>query len=124
MLGNFSVYASLAVKDLDVSTGFYGGKLGLHVEKETAHQRVYGSGTSKLQIYVSHYAGSNKATAVFWEVEDVEAEVTALRENGVEFEHYPDMPGVQLNGDVHSMGKEKAAWFKDPDGNILCIHNA
>jgi hypothetical protein len=20
------------------------------------------------------------------------------------------------------MGSEKAAWFKDPDGNILCVH--
>lgn len=123
MLGNYNVYPSLAVKDIGVSAGFYGGKLGLRVEKETAHQRVYGSGASKLQVYTSHYAGTNKATAVFWEVEDVDAEVSELKHNGVEFEHFPDMPGVELDGDVHSLGSEKAAWLKDPDGNILCIHN-
>lgn len=124
MLGNYNVYASLAVKDLAVSASFYGGKLGLQVEKETTHQCLYNSGTNKLQVYTSHYAGTNKATAVFWEVDDVEAEVTQLKNNGVEFEHFPDMPGVQLDGDIHSLGHEKAAWLKDPDGNMLCIHNA
>jgi hypothetical protein len=38
----------------------------------------------------------------------------------VEFEHY-DMPGVELQGDIHVMGPLKAVWFQDPDGNILNI---
>jgi hypothetical protein len=38
----------------------------------------------------------------------------------VTFEHY-DMPGVTREGDVHAAGNRKIAWFKDPDGNILCI---
>jgi hypothetical protein len=34
------------------------------------------------------------------------------------------MPGMTREGDVHSMGGGvKAAWFKDPDGNILCVGN-
>lgn len=123
MLGKYDVGASLAVKDLEKASGFYGGLLGLRVEKEAEYERVYGSGKSTLQVYVSNFAGSNKATAAFWSVEDVDAEVDELRGNGVEFEHYADMPGVQLKGDVHKMGNERAAWFKDPDGNILCIHN-
>jgi hypothetical protein len=26
-----------------------------------------------------------------------------------------------MKGDVHVMGKIKAAWFKDPDGNIVAL---
>ena len=39
-----------------------------------------------------------------------------------DFEHY-DMPGVEHQGDVHVMGEMQAAWFKDPDGNTLCVGN-
>lgn len=124
MLGKYNAGVSLAVKDLGTAAKFYGGMLGLHPKKQNEHEIVYDSGASLLQIYVSNFAGSNKATAAFWEVDDVDAEVTDLRDKGVEFEHYPDMPGVELQGDVHAMGGEKAAWFKDPDGNILCIHNS
>lgn len=45
-----------------------------------------------------------------------------LKDKGVAFEHY-DFPGMVLEGDVHVMGELKAAWFKDPDGNILAIMN-
>jgi predicted lactoylglutathione lyase len=48
--------------------------------------------------------------------------VEQLKAKGVTFEHY-DMPGVELQGDVHVMGDMHAAWFKDPDGNILNIVN-
>ena len=57
-----------------------------------------------------------------WAVEDVDAEVRALKAKGVTFEHY-DMPGLKLEGDIHVAGPTKVAWFKDPDGNILNIIN-
>ena len=44
----------------------------------------------------------------------------ALKAKGVTFEHY-DMPGMTREGDVHVGGKMKAAWFKDPDGNIHAL---
>ena len=50
----------------------------------------------------------------------MDAEVVALKGRGVAFEHY-DMPGITRKGDVHLTGRSKAAWFKDPDGNILAI---
>jgi hypothetical protein len=31
------------------------------------------------------------------------------------------MPGMKREGDVHVAGDMRAAWFKDPDGNILSI---
>ena len=40
------------------------------------------------------------------------------------FEHY-DMPGVEWKGDIASMeGMGSAAWFKDSEGNILCLDDA
>ena len=123
MLGRYNVGVSLAVKDLAAARNFYVDKLGLMVEKENDYESMYSSGHVKLQVYVSSFAGSNKATAAFWEVENIEAEVAQLREKGVVFEHYNDMSGIELQGDVHVMDGEKAAWFKDPDGNILCLHS-
>ena len=73
-----------------------------------------------LNVYRSDFAGTNEATAVTWEVDDIEAEVASLKGKGIFFEHY-DMPGLALEGDVHVGEGMKIAWFKDPDGNILNI---
>ena len=67
-------------------------------------------------------AGSNQATAVTWPVDDVDGEVRALKEKGVTFEHY-EMPNMKLEGDVHVGPTNRAAWFKDPDGNIHAVVN-
>ncbi len=74
-------------------------------------------------MYVSRYAGLNKATAVTWPVgNELEEIVRALEAKGVTFEHY-DMPGLKLEGDIHVGGDMKVAWFKDPDGNIMNLVN-
>lgn len=81
---------------------------------------TYRSGGSRVLVYESSFAGTNQATAATWDVGDVEAEVRILKGKGVAFEHY-DFPGMVRQGDVHLTGPGKAAWFKDPDGNILAI---
>jgi hypothetical protein len=78
---------------------------------------VCGGGT-RLLVYQSGFAGTNQATAASWEVEDLEGEASALRSKGITFEQY-DMPSVVREGDIHLLGDLKAAWFKDPEGNIL-----
>ena len=119
MLSNKDAVANLAVKDLDVAAKFYGNTLGLTpVHKEGKELAVFRSGTSVINVYRSDYAGTNKATAVTWAVDNVKEEVAALKSKGVVFEHY-DMPGMTREGDVYVAGDMKVAWFKDPDGNIL-----
>jgi len=121
MLGNQDAVANVAVKDLDVARDFYRNTLGLKpVHQEGKELVVFQSGRSSINVYRSEYAGTNKATAVTWTVENVEEEVKALRNKGIVFEHY-DMPGMTRDGDVHVGGNMKVAWFKDPDGNILNI---
>ena len=120
MLGNTDAAANLAVKDLQASQRFYGETLGLtKLGSEGEELIVFRSGSSMINVYRSQYAGTNKATAVTWDVgERLRDIVKALKDKGVAFEHY-DMPGMRRDGDIHDGGHMKVAWFKDPDGNIL-----
>jgi catechol 2,3-dioxygenase-like lactoylglutathione lyase family enzyme len=123
MLGSGDAVATVAVKNLTAATGFYEGKLGLKkLESEGMQVRSYQSGNSRILVYESQFAGTNKATAVTWAVDDVDAVVRALTDKGVVFERY-NFPNVSHEGEVHVFGKRRNAWFKDPDGNILSVVN-
>lgn len=122
-LANKNAVANVAVKNLETARYFYETTLGLKpIDNEDGEVLIFKSGDSMLNVYRSEYAGTNKATAVTWSVDDIERTVTELKNKGVAFEHY-DMPGLKLEGDVHVGEKMKVAWFKDPDGNILNIVN-
>lgn len=123
MLNKGTVMATIAVNDLEKAKEFYGGTLELEQADENPGGVGYKSGSGQLFVYPSSTAGSGQATSAAWQVEDVAATVGALKEKGVNFEHY-DIPGATRDGDVHVMGDMKAAWFKDPDGNILSIAGA
>jgi catechol 2,3-dioxygenase-like lactoylglutathione lyase family enzyme len=124
MLQDRDAVANLAVKDMEAARKFYEGALGLEpVGAQGGEVIVYRSGKTRLNVYRSKEAGTNKATAVTWAVgDDLEAIVEALKSKGVTFEHY-DMPGLALEGDLHVGYGMKVAWFKDPDGNILNLIN-
>ncbi|HEY3571568.1 MAG TPA: VOC family protein [Thermoanaerobaculia bacterium] len=124
MLGDVNVQPMLPVKDLGVAQKFYEEKLGLRKVGEAPDAAiVYRSGGGTLCVYRSEFAGTNKGTAALWEVSDVEGTVEELKAKGVTFEHYDDLPGLTLEGDIHRAGDFRVAWFKDPDGNILSIQN-
>lgn len=121
MLGDSTAIATVAVKDIKRAKQFYENTLGLKsLDSEQQGVVNYKTGNSKVLVYQSHFAGTNRATAATWELADVEGVVNKLKSKGVAFEHY-DMPGMTLEGDVHVAGGFKAAWFKDPDGNILAL---
>jgi catechol 2,3-dioxygenase-like lactoylglutathione lyase family enzyme len=124
MLSNADAAANIAVKNLEVAKKFYEDTLGLtQVDAEGEELIVYRSGNSTINVYRSHYAGTNKATAVTWVIgEDLEGVVRTLKAKGVTFEHY-DMPDMKREGDIHVAGDMKVVWFKDPDGNILNLVN-
>src|SRR5712691_5735060 len=125
MLGDHDAIATIAVKSVKVARQFYEGTLGLKGSvSEMGPVVVYKSGNAKVQVYEAQYAGTNRATAASCVVgDDIERVVQALKAKGVTFEHY-DMPGMTREGDVHVGGNMKAAWFKDPDGNILALVSA
>jgi catechol 2,3-dioxygenase-like lactoylglutathione lyase family enzyme len=121
MLGDKDAIATIAVKKVDTARKFYEGTLGLKaLPSQEQGVLAYQSGKGSVLVYESQFAGTNKATAVSWAVDDIEDAVRDLKTKGVRFEHY-DFPGVTRQGDVHGTGKTRAAWFKDPDGNILAL---
>lgn len=124
MLGDNDAIATIAVKDLRAARTFYGNVLGLNEQTGSDNPEVvtYQSGSSKLFVYRSQYAGTNQATVVTWPVDDdFESIVNALKANGVTFEHY-DLPQLTRRGDMHvATDGLRVVWFKDPDGNTLSI---
>jgi catechol 2,3-dioxygenase-like lactoylglutathione lyase family enzyme len=124
MLGDNDAAATLAVKDMEKARDFYENTLGLAPLQEVPGAMMYKSGNSVVLVYPSEYAGTNQATAASWAVgADFDAIVEDLKAKGVAFEHYDDLPETTREGDVHIAGEFKAAWLKDPDGNILNLIN-
>ena len=120
MLSDTDAVATVAVKNLGGARKFYEQTLGLTKIMENEEVLAFKSGRSTLFVYRSQYAGTNKATAVTWVADDVEDIVKILKGRGVTFEHY-DLPNMSRQGDLHVAGTMKAAWFKDPDGNIFSL---
>lgn len=121
MLSNEPAVATIAVKDLQAAIDFYKNKVGLKtITSPQPGVALFESGNSRLIVYKSEYAGTNKATAATWAVDDVDGTVRELKSKGITFERY-NFPDVKLEGDVHVFGEHRAAWFKDPDGNILAL---
>ena len=122
MLGGKEAMATVAVRDLNTARQFYGDTLGLRLtDSQESEALTYQTGSSRLLVYRSQYAGSNQATAATWVLgNDLEKVVQSLKTRGVTFEHY-DMPGLTLKGDIHVADGLKVAWFKDPDGNIHAL---
>ncbi len=123
MLKDTDAVATIAVKNLDSAARFYEGTLGLsRAANGDSEAIVFESGDTTINVYQSRFAGTNKATALTWTVDDVDDIVRTLKGKGVTFEHY-DLPDTKREGDVHVSGDVKVAWFKDPDGNILSVVN-
>jgi catechol 2,3-dioxygenase-like lactoylglutathione lyase family enzyme len=124
MLKDHDSSAILAVADLGRARAFYGELLGLDLAEasEEAGVLIYRTGATRLVVYRSEHAGTNRANAVVWGVgEELDAIVAALEAKGATFEHYPEIG--RLEGNVHHAGGEKLVWLKDPDGNILHINS-
>lgn len=125
MLKDNAAMATVAVKDFAGAKAFYGDTLGLEMTELDDENGVatYASGATSIVVYRSELAGTNRATSVTWGVGDeFDQIVDALHDAGVPFERYESL-GMELEGDVHVMNGFRAAWFTDPDGNILHLNN-
>jgi catechol 2,3-dioxygenase-like lactoylglutathione lyase family enzyme len=122
MLARAPTVTILPVKDLERARDFYVNRLGLEAEGLAADGKfVLRAGGAKLALMPKPEGTKAEHTAVSFEVEDVAAEIRALENRGVVFEDY-DFPGFKTVDHMIVLGTEKAAWFKDPEGNILCLH--
>jgi catechol 2,3-dioxygenase-like lactoylglutathione lyase family enzyme len=127
MLENAKVATRLPVQDLDRARRFYAEKLGLEPVEERPGGLLYRCGGIEFALFQSAGEPSGAHTQMGWEVEDIDAVVKELRERGVVFEEY-DFPGLttvegiaEVEGNYPSKGGkgERAAWFRDSEGNML-----
>lgn len=121
MLKDRDSAAIVAVTDMARSRDFYSRILGLAQVGGDDNVMQFSTGATKLVVYRSEFAGTNKANAVVWGVgEEIDDIVADLAAQSVSFEHYP---GMDYKDGIHSSGEFKMVWFKDPDGNILHLNN-
>src|ERR671921_94565 len=129
MLKNSKVVARIPVQDLQRARSFYAEKLGLEPSEERPGGLLYRCGEGEFALFESTGTASGNHTQMAWEVEDIEATVEQLRARGVVFEEY-DFPGLktvngiaEVEGNYPSKGGvgERAAWFRDVDGNLFGI---
>jgi catechol 2,3-dioxygenase-like lactoylglutathione lyase family enzyme len=129
MLEHSDVAARLPAQDLGRAKAFYAEKLGLRPSEERPGGIRYRCGNGWFSLFESSGLPSGNHTQLGWEVEDIEATVADLRARGVVFEEY-DLPGLKtvdgiarVEGNYPSRGGrgERAAWFRDSEGNLLGI---
>ena len=122
MLNDSKVTANVPAADLDRARRFYLDTLGLTPKMENDGGLVYQTdGGTTFFVYQTEFAGQAGHTIAQWHVDDIEAQVRDLKAKGVAFETY-DMPGVQWDGEIAEIpGMGRAAWFKDSEGNIMCL---
>ena len=120
MLRDKDSAAIVAVKDIERAKRFYRDVLELELIEESEQVLQFRTGNTALVVYLSEFAGTNKANAVVWGVgDDIDAIVGRLREKGVRFEQYE---GMDYADGIHRAGDFAMVWFKDPDGNILHLN--
>ena len=125
MLDGSRIAAVVPVSDLDAAVEFYEGVLGLRLVARRTDipenpEAEFSAGEGRLAVYKSVGAGRSRHTLAGFRVDDLEAAVASLRERGVVFEDY-DYPGLRTADGIATLGDVRAAWFKDPDGNILAL---
>ncbi len=128
MLDKAQVAPRIPVQDLERARGFYAEKLGLEASEERPGGLLYRGADCEFSLFESAGAAPGTFTQMAWTVDDIEATVAELMKRGVAFEQV-DVPGLKtVNGIAEVAGQypskgsgERAAWFRDSEGNMLGI---
>jgi catechol 2,3-dioxygenase-like lactoylglutathione lyase family enzyme len=127
MLGSARVATRIPVQDLQRARAFYSEKLGLESVEERPGGLLYRCASGEFALFESGGTSPGTFTQMAWEGDNIDAVVAELRSRGVVFEEY-DLPGLTTNNGIADVegnypskgGKgERAAWFKDSEGNVF-----
>jgi catechol 2,3-dioxygenase-like lactoylglutathione lyase family enzyme len=121
VLAESPVYPILLATDMPATKAFYGETLGLELVSERPDRLVFRSGDGT-RVILSHstIGTSDSQTQVTWRVSDIHAAVAELRARGVRIEEY-SAPDPETVDGVADMGHSWAAWFVDPNRNVLSV---
>ncbi|MFD7406776.1 VOC family protein [Streptomyces sp. NPDC059866] len=129
LLARARVATRLPAQNLDRARRFYAQRLGLEPVDERPGGLLYRCGGVDFVVFQSTGASPGTFTQMAWEVDDIDTLVPELERRGVVFEEV-DVPGLrtrdgiaEVEGNYPSKGArgERAAWFRDSEGNLLGI---
>ncbi|HVY07664.1 MAG TPA: VOC family protein [Burkholderiales bacterium] len=123
MLARAAITTILPVKDMARARDFYEKKLGLEARGFAADGNYVFACGGDAQIALITKPEGTKAehTALSFEVSGIERVIADLKAAGIVFENY-DFPNLRTVDHICVLGSDKAAWFKDSEGNYLCVH--
>ena len=121
MLGESKAFSSFAVPDVEAAKAFYEGTLGLRVREEMGGLVLDLAGGTTVFVYPKPDHEPAVFTILNFPVDDLEATVDRLAGAGVVFEQYPEL-GTNEKGIARMEQGPTIAWFRDPAGNILAVH--
>jgi catechol 2,3-dioxygenase-like lactoylglutathione lyase family enzyme len=124
MLKSVSAFSGFSVKDQAEALDFYTNKLGLKVDDTGMGLEVHlPGGDAGVFVYPKENHEPASFTVLNFIVEDIEAAVDQLKEDGIVLEVYEGMDQDEkgiMRGKSANMGPD-IAWFKDPSGNVLSV---
>jgi catechol 2,3-dioxygenase-like lactoylglutathione lyase family enzyme len=132
VLENGRVATRLPAQDLDRAREFYAEKLGLEPADERPGGLLYRPAGGEFALFQSAGTSPGTFTQMAWEVDNIQATVAELKQRGVEFEQV-DLPGLKtVDGIAEVAGNypskdstgERAAWFRDSEGNLIGVGQA
>lgn len=127
MLTQARIVAIVPVSDVEEAVRFYGDTLGLTLKERRSdlpenQEAEFEGADGSLLAYESVGAGQSRHTVAGFRVANIEEVVAALTERGVVFEDY-DLPDLKTESGIATVGDVRAAWCRDPDGNILAVES-
>ena len=114
-------HAVLPAEDLARARRFWGETLGFVIEEmpESSQFLVHAGGDTRILVYERARTVAEHTAAELL-VDDLRATVEEMRSRGIVFEEY-DLPGLKTVDGIVDMGGQAAAWFTDPEGNIISV---
>jgi catechol 2,3-dioxygenase-like lactoylglutathione lyase family enzyme len=125
MLGSATLLANLKASDRDEAIAFYRDRLGLELVWEgeilpDAREALLQASRGGIVCLDEGHGEPGSQSPISFAVDDVDQTVASLKEKGIEFEEY-DLPNIKTENWVATIGGLKAAWFRDPAGNLIAI---
>ena len=115
------LYPELPAQDLERARGFYHDKLGMEPEGTLDGMLMYRVGLAgRFALYETSNAGTAQNTQMCLISDDLAADMARLRDAGLAFEEY-DFPGMKTVDGVLDSGESRTAWFRDSEGNFVCL---
>jgi|SRR5680860_428193 len=110
----------LPAADLSRARTFYHDALNLEPDEVHEGMLVYSGPGSGFEIYETENAGTARNTQMSFITDDLDGEMARLRACGIVFEDF-DVPGMKTVNGVAATDEMKSAWFRDTEGNFICV---